>query len=89
MTSWTVSELTAVVPKLMQPLLRASKHYVKNRDSLAFQAQTQRDRDSNAEENRSKLLEELHRMYNEAVPGDTSAEKKQKHKGLLVVLPVE
>lgn len=66
----------------MHPLLRASKHYVKNKDSLAFQAQTQRDRNANAEENRSKLLEELQRMYSDAVPGDTDAEKIKKHQGL-------
>lgn len=66
----------------MHPLLRASKHYVKNKDSLSFQAQTQRDRNANAEENRSKLLEELQRMYSDAVPGDTDAEKIKKHQGL-------
>lgn len=59
-----------------------SKHYVKNKDSLAFQAQDSRDRNANADENRSKLLGELRSMYSHAVPSDTSVEKKQKHAGL-------
>lgn len=81
-TTWAVSELSQVVPKLMRPLLRSSKNYVKGKDCISFQAQTGRDRNANAEENRAKLLEELHRMYTDAVPGDTSSEKVQKHKAL-------
>ena len=81
-TTWAVSELSQVMPKLMRPLLRSSKNYVKGKDCISFQAQTGRDRNANAEENRAKLLEELHRMYTDAVPGDTSAEKVQKHKAL-------
>ncbi|KAK2608014.1 hypothetical protein N8I77_006652 [Diaporthe amygdali] len=81
-TTWPVSELSQVVPKLMRPLLRSCKNYVKGNDCISFQAQTKRDRNANAEENRAKLLEELHRMYSDAVPGDTSAEKTQKHKAL-------
>ncbi|KKY30951.1 putative peptidyl-trna hydrolase domain-containing protein [Diaporthe ampelina] len=81
-TTWTVSELSQVVPKLMRPLLRSSKNYVKGKDCISFQAQTKRDRNANAEENRAKLLEELHRIYSDAVPGDTSVEKVQKHKAL-------
>lgn len=68
----------------MHPLLRSSKHYVKNKDSLSFHAQTGRDRNANAEENRSKLLQELQRMYSDVVPGDTGVEKKQKHAALSV-----
>lgn len=81
-TTWSVSELTGTLPKLMHPLIRSSKHYVKNKDGLLFQAQTGRDRNANAEENRSKLLQELQRMYSDAVPGDTSVEKKKKHAAL-------
>ncbi|KAG6360855.1 hypothetical protein INS49_011922 [Diaporthe citri] len=81
-TTWAVSELSQVVPKLMRPLLRSSKNYVKGRDCISFQAQTKRDRNANADENRTKLLEELQRMYSDAVPGDTSVEKVQKHKAL-------
>lgn len=82
MTTWTVAELIRFTPKLVHPLLRASKHYVKNKDSLLFQAQDTRDRNANAEDNRSKLLGELQRMYSDAVPSSTSTEKKQKHAGL-------
>lgn len=81
-TTWAVSELSQVVPKLMRPLLRSSKNYVKSKDCISFQAQTKRDRNANAEENRAKLLEELYDMYGDAVPGDTSVEKVQKHKAL-------
>ncbi|KAI3401107.1 hypothetical protein diail_253 [Diaporthe ilicicola] len=81
-TTWSVSELSEFVPKLMRPLLRSCKNYVKGKDCISFHAQTKRDRNANAEENRAKLLEELHRMYSDAVPGDTSVEKAQKHKAL-------
>lgn len=81
-TTWSVSELIRITPKLVHPLLRTSNHYVKNKDSLSFQAQDSRDRNANAQDNRSKLLKELHRMYSHAVPSDTSVEKKQKHAGL-------
>lgn len=81
-TTWAVSELSQVVPKLMRPLLRSSKNYVKGKDCISFQAQTKRDRNANADENRAKLLKELQRMYSDAVPGETSVEKVQKHKAL-------
>lgn len=77
-----MSELSQIVPKLMRPHLRSCKNYVKGKDCISFHAQTSRDRNANAEENRVKLLEELHRMYSDAVPGDTSVEKAQKHKAL-------
>lgn len=73
-----------VTPKLVHPLLRSSTHYVKNKDSLLFQAQDSRDRNANAEDNRSKLFGELQSMYSDAVPSETSVEKKKKHAGLLV-----
>ncbi|ROW09934.1 hypothetical protein VPNG_06306 [Cytospora leucostoma] len=81
-TTWTVSELQQVLPKLMHSLLRSSKYYVKAKDSVSFAAQTKRDRNANAEENRAKLIEALKSMYNEAVPGDTSVEKRRKHQAL-------
>lgn len=81
-TTWSVAELTRCLPKLMHPLLRSSKHYVKNKDGLLFQAQTARDKNANAEENRSKLLQELQSMYSDAVPGDTGVDKKKKHAAL-------
>lgn len=77
-----MSELSQVVPKLMRPLLRSSNNYVKGKDCISFQAQTKRDRNANADENRAKLLLELRRLYSDAVPGDTSVEKVQKHKAL-------
>lgn len=68
----------------MHPLLQSSKYYMRSKDCIAFSAQTQRDRNANTEENRVKLLGELQRMYGDAVPGDTSVEKRQKHAGLWV-----
>ncbi|KUI62740.1 hypothetical protein VP1G_09858 [Cytospora mali] len=81
-TTWSVPELHRVLPKMMHPLLRLSKYYVKGKDCVSFAAQTKRDRNANAEDNRAKLLEELHRMYSDAVPGDTSVEKRKKHGAL-------
>lgn len=68
----------------MHPLLQSSKYYMRSKDYIVFSAQTQRDRNANTEENRVKLLDELQRMYGDAVPGDTSVEKRQKHAGLWV-----
>ncbi|ROV93527.1 hypothetical protein VSDG_06821 [Cytospora chrysosperma] len=81
-TTWSVTELHRVLPKLMHPHLRASKYYVKGKDCVSFAAQTKRDRNANAEENREKLVEELQKIYSDAVPGDTSAEKRKKHGAL-------
>ncbi len=78
-TSWTVTELTAVLPPLLHPRLRASRYYSSRNDCLSLQAQTQRSRSANAEENRQKLFDELVGMYGDAVPGETSADKQQKH----------
>lgn len=85
-TTWTLSELKRVVPKLMHPLLEESRYYMRTKDCIAFSAQTQRDRNANAEENRQKLLEELQRIYSDAVPGDTSDAKRQKHTVLWVIV---
>jgi peptidyl-tRNA hydrolase ICT1 len=71
----------------MHPHLRASKYYVKGKDCVSFAAQTKRDRNANAEENREKLLEELQKIYSDAVPGDTSVEKRKKHGALSVMYP--
>ncbi|RFN53104.1 peptidyl-trna hydrolase protein [Fusarium flagelliforme] len=59
--------------------VRKSKYYTSANDSLTFQAQDSRSRDANAQDNRRKLTEELVRIYKEAVPAETSSEKKKKH----------
>lgn len=66
----------------MHPRVRSSKFYTKNTDSISFQAQTGRDRNANAEENRQKMFEELQNIYTEAVPGESSPDKRRKIQGL-------
>ena len=70
----------------MQPHLRSSKFYVRGKDCMSFAAQTGRDRNANAEENRAKLLQELYTVYGDVVPGDTSVEKRKKHIALSVLV---
>ncbi|KAH7029163.1 uncharacterized protein B0I36DRAFT_245203 [Microdochium trichocladiopsis] len=78
-TSWSISELSRCLPKILHQTLRQSKYYVKRSDSILVQAQTQRSRAANSDENRGKLMEEIQRMYKELVPGVTSSETKKKH----------
>jgi peptidyl-tRNA hydrolase ICT1 len=81
-TSWPVKELLGVLPKLMQPAVRASKYYTAQNDSLTLQAQTHRERSTNANENVEKLLGELDRIYRERVPNESSSEKQRKYSEL-------
>ncbi|KXJ90755.1 hypothetical protein Micbo1qcDRAFT_72701 [Microdochium bolleyi] len=78
-TSWTITELSQCLPTILQRSLRSSKYYVRRNDSISVQAQTQRSRTANTDENRGKLLEEIQRMYKENVPGTTSLDTKKKH----------
>lgn len=62
--------------------VRQSKYYSMRNDSLTFQAQTQRSRAANEEENREKLYKELEELYRTTVPGETSSEKTKKYAAL-------
>ncbi|KAI1842995.1 hypothetical protein JX266_010848 [Neoarthrinium moseri] len=81
-TVWPVHELTRSMPKLMHSALRSSRYYTSGNDSLTFQAQTHRSRTANSEENHGKLVEEIHRIFRETVPGMTSAKKQKKYEAL-------
>ncbi|KAF4450116.1 hypothetical protein F53441_6715 [Fusarium austroafricanum] len=78
-TAYSVGQLFAVLPKSLHPSIRKSKYYTSTNDSLTFQAQDSRSRDANAEDNRRKLVEEVTRIYKDATPAETSADKKKKH----------
>ncbi|KAH8903301.1 hypothetical protein BR93DRAFT_199481 [Coniochaeta sp. PMI_546] len=78
-TSWPVSQLMAILPKMLHSGLRASKYYAERNDCISLQAQTSRSRTANAEENHQKLFEEIQRLYDEKVPSETSPEKRQKY----------
>ena len=71
--------MTSILPKMLHPALRASKYYTARNDSISFQAQTHRNRTANADENQQKLFEEIQRIYETAVPGETSQDKRQKY----------
>ncbi|KAI0454690.1 hypothetical protein F5B21DRAFT_504166 [Xylaria acuta] len=76
---WPVEELSKGLPKLIRSALRSSRYYSMRNDSITIQAQTQRSRSANTEENRDKLVKELHRIYQEQVPAATSEKKIKKH----------
>ncbi|KAI5922944.1 hypothetical protein F4810DRAFT_230154 [Camillea tinctor] len=78
-TVWTIDELSNGLPKLLRSVLRTSRYYAKGNDSIIIQAQTQRSRSANTDENHRKLAEELQLMYREHVPAATSSDKRKKH----------
>ncbi|TGJ81878.1 hypothetical protein E0Z10_g6905 [Xylaria hypoxylon] len=79
---WPVSELSKGLPKLMRSALRSSRYYSMRNDSITIQAQTQRSRTANADENHEKLVEELQRIFQEQVPPATSEKKIKKHEAM-------
>lgn len=81
-TVWNVNELIKTLPKLMHAPLRASKYYTSRNDSITIQAQTQRSRSANTDENHQKLAEELQKIYKITVPGTTSDAKMKKYEAL-------
>ncbi|KAI0379397.1 hypothetical protein F5Y04DRAFT_128481 [Hypomontagnella monticulosa] len=81
-TVWSIEELSRGLPKLIRSSLRSSKYYSKRNDSITIQAQTQRSRSANTDENHLKLVEELRKIYKENVPGSTSSEKIKKYEAL-------
>ncbi|KAK1658817.1 peptidyl-tRNA hydrolase domain-containing protein [Colletotrichum godetiae] len=78
-TVWPIKDILPVLPKLLHQSIRGSKYYTARSDSLTFQAQTHRQRDANSEENQQKLIDEIIKIYQETVPGETSPDKKKKH----------
>ena len=77
-TSWPLNSLLPSLPKLLHASLRASKYYTSRTDSLSFQAQESRSRADNADDNRAKLTEEVLRVYEALVPGETRPDKAKK-----------
>ncbi|KAF6829202.1 peptidyl-trna hydrolase domain-containing protein [Colletotrichum plurivorum] len=78
-TSWPVKDLLPALPKILHRAVRESKYYTARSDSLTFQAQEHRQRAANSDENQQKLIEEVQKMYQETVPGETSTDKKKRH----------
>lgn len=70
------------MPKLMRSALRSSRYYSMRNDAITIQAQTQRSRTANTDENHQKLFQELRRIYEEHVPSATSNEKIKKHEAM-------
>lgn len=81
-TTWPVPQLLSFLPKLLHAGIRESKYYSKRSDCITIQAQTQRSRSANADENRQKLFEELQSLYGRTVPGESSNEKAKKYEAL-------
>ena len=79
---WSVNDLIKCLPRLMHPGLRTSKHYTARNDSISIQAQTQKSRTANTDENHQKLVEEVRKIYRDSVPGETSDKKRKKYEAL-------
>lgn len=74
-----MGELSRTLPKVLRRKLRESRYYTARNDSLTFSSQTERHRNANVDENREKLVQELRKIYEETVPGETDPEKVKKH----------
>jgi peptidyl-tRNA hydrolase ICT1 len=81
-TTWPIAQLLSVLPTLLHSGLRESKYYSRRSDCLTIQAQTQRSRSANTDENRQKLFDELDALYRQTVPGETTPEKAKKYEAL-------
>ncbi|KAK3376714.1 hypothetical protein B0T24DRAFT_226722 [Lasiosphaeria ovina] len=81
-TTWPVSQLLPSLPKLLHDVVRSSKYYSKGSDSISIQAQTQRSRTANTDDNYAKLFEELQRLYKNTVPGESGPDKTRKYEAL-------
>ncbi|EAQ83265.1 hypothetical protein CHGG_09669 [Chaetomium globosum CBS 148.51] len=81
-TTWPVTQLLGVLPKLLHSGVRDLKYYSRRNDCLTIQAQTQRSRSANADENHQKLFEEIQSLYRRTVPGETRPEKAKKYAAL-------
>ncbi|KAK4232017.1 hypothetical protein QBC38DRAFT_506406 [Podospora fimiseda] len=85
-TVWPLSQLLSHLPKLLHVGIRESKYYSKRNDHITIQAQTQRSRTANTDENRQKLFDEIQDLYQRTVPNETSEDKKRKHTAFFVVV---
>ncbi|KAM7204293.1 meiotically up-regulated gene 82 protein [Naviculisporaceae sp. PSN 640] len=81
-TTWPVSQLMGILPKLLHPSIRSSKYYTKTTDSITMQAQAHRSRSANMEDNRQKLYQEIQEIYQKVVPGESSPDKARKYEAL-------
>lgn len=81
-TTWPLKQLLGVLPGLLHQSLRSSKYYSQRTDSISIQAQTERSRSANRDENHQKLYDELRRLYKNTVPGETSLDKTHKYEAL-------
>ncbi|OTB03158.1 hypothetical protein M426DRAFT_23952 [Hypoxylon sp. CI-4A] len=83
---WYSSFHESSLPKGQTTYSRSSgpggQHVNKRNDSISIQAQTQRSRVANTDENHLKLAEELQKIYKEQVPGETKNEKIKKYEAL-------
>jgi peptidyl-tRNA hydrolase ICT1 len=74
--------LLNLLPKLLHAGVRESKYYSRRSDCLTIQAETQRSRNANTDENREKLFKELEQLYRKTVPGESSPDKAKKYAAL-------
>ncbi|KAK4100387.1 hypothetical protein N658DRAFT_497379 [Parathielavia hyrcaniae] len=81
-TTWAVPQLLSILPSLLHTGVRESKYYSRRSDCLTIQAQTQRSRSANVDENRQKLFDELEDLYRRTVPSETRPEKAKKYEAL-------
>lgn len=77
-TIWKMSALEHHIPKILVSELRSSRYYVKSSDSIQIQCDAHRNRTQNMDETHVRFNNEIKKLYDQKVPGITSAEQQAK-----------
>lgn len=77
-----VAQLLGLLPSALHPMIRQSRYYADNTDSLLIQANESRKAGVNKDTCYRKLSELIGEVYQTTVPGETSPEQKEKVKQL-------
>lgn len=78
-TSWQLSSIAQLLPPMIVKELRSSRYYSKNSDALIIQSQEGRVQRDNEEDCHNKLHQHIAEIAKKVIPGETTAETKEKH----------
>ncbi|EXJ85184.1 hypothetical protein A1O3_05859 [Capronia epimyces CBS 606.96] len=77
-----ISRLFPLIPPVLHEGILASRYYAQSSSSLVIQADDSRKQQANKETCVRKLVQEIVDIYNRTIPGETSADQKDKVKRL-------
>jgi hypothetical protein len=79
-----LQDLLPLVPRLLHPVLRASRYATDRSQSLIIQSDESRKQAANVDSCYDKLYELLQSMANDVIPGETSPEQRDRVQKLCV-----